>query len=354
MLRIHLAAMIGIVGVGALYGGQIQIGGTSGLTTSYITSGCTTSAVGSTGVDGCNTTGGVTLKGTTTGSTNYSQGLFSQALGPTGIPDHGTLQDTNSNTGGSALAPVTFDLMNNGSTCNGGNDCNDWVVSGNSSGVSNANSNLTIPIGVYGVDTVWTMLNDYWGTNSLSMLTVNFNFANDQAGTSGLTTVSVQLANGVEIRSAVDCTSSLVTPTPPTTGNGSCPSQYGASGSGYGQIGTALPSGATTISGVNVSASNLYSSGYSGTSSSSNVPYYNTAGNVVLDDQEFSFGTTYEGMYLVSINFNDISKPGVSRAALSAVTVDTILPEPSTNLLLIGGLSAIALFARRRKITGTL
>lgn len=324
-MRSFIMIAFGLAAITTLNAGQIQIGGSNGISGSYITSGCAGSAVNNgPDFDGCATTGGATVQGTATAERNYVTSLFAGATGTTTVPDGSvnagvnrtqTETDSSSNTG-----PVTFNLLNDGSM---GVADNDVFVA------SNGVSNLTIPVGIFDVDKTWTMLNDYYGVNGANTTSVTFNFATDSAGTIGLVPVTVQLVNGQEIRDAVDCV------------------QTGCS------TATTLASGSNTINGVAVTASNLYSSSYR---TATVAPYIGSSGNVVLDDQEFVFTPAeYLNKYLVSINVNNTSGGGTngSRAALSAVTVDSTVfagqaPEPSTMLLFGLGFGSLGLLKLRR------
>jgi hypothetical protein len=83
---------------------------------------------------------------------------------------------------------------------------------------------------------------------------------------------------------------------------------------------------------------------------------------VVLDDQGFIFngialtgalaGYNNVDSYLVSIQIQESAKagtPGSDDVALSAITLDTATPEPSTVLMLLTGLGAIGFFGLRRR-----
>jgi hypothetical protein len=291
--------------------GQIQIGGTNGITNNYITGQCMTN--GGPSADGC-------AHGTATLERNYSA-LFSGATVP-GQPDHGTLG--------------VFDLLNDGSTSGGDN--NFWLVG------TSSYPNLTIPIGLYNVDKVWTMLNDYWGIIAQTPITVTFNFANDSAGTMGLNPVAVTLTENQNVRDALACTGAV-----PGTGV-TCPT-----------FATSLASGTTTpTAGVTVSASNLWMGNYT---TATNPPYANTSGTAELDQQLFVFDpSVYLNKYLVSLTVTDSAATQISRAALSAVTVDSTsqvapsvipalspTPEPGTLGLVAAGLLAAGLHQRRKR-----
>jgi hypothetical protein len=73
---------------------------------------------------------------------------------------------------------------------------------------------------------------------------------------------------------------------------------------------------------------------------------------VELDAQAFDFGNAHYGQWLVDIVVkNTDSNLNYSRDALSAITVDAggATPEPTTLLMLGGGLAAIGLLRKRRR-----
>jgi hypothetical protein len=89
--------------------------------------------------------------------------------------------------------------------------------------------------------------------------------------------------------------------------------------------------------------------------------YANTSGNVVLDDQGFIFnslnltGTGFTGLtnldtYLVSVQVKEVGSGDTGAfLGLSAITVDSPVPEPSTVALVLVGLGAVGFGALRRK-----
>jgi hypothetical protein len=236
---------------------------------------------------------------------------------------------------------VTFSMISQTGTYN-----NVWTAT--SSGT------LTIPMGVFGVQNVWTMLNNYYGEPGASNTSVTFTFDNNADGSdaASLTTLTVDLKNGTEIRSSLACTANC----------------------GATNYATTLASGATTVSGpdihcaganciasVSVLANNLFSA-----LELTPNPATQFGGQTVtasLDDQGFFFGNAFANQYLVSVGVteNAYSTVGAtaSSTALSAITLDTIdrgnnqvvTPEPSSVLLAIGGLAVFGFIGRRRRIS---
>jgi hypothetical protein len=109
-----------------------------------------------------------------------------------------------------------------------------------------------------------------------------------------------------------------------------------------------LQTGSIPVTGITVDTFNLYSASYTaGATGAGN--YNNTSGTVVLDGQQFVFGGLFASDYLVKINISDPNAAsGISRTALSAITVDSA-PEPSTWLLFAGGLGLLLSFKRFRR-----
>jgi hypothetical protein len=207
---------------------------------------------------------------------------------------------------------------------------------------------VTIPIGISGVSEVWTMLNDEYGLNGNTYSSITFNFG---ASSSNVTTtsVTVNLYEGTEIRDAVDCT---------TAGSGGTNSCTAFALTTASNTPNASLSG-TNLSGLNnVTTANLYSAAYTGSSSGTSASggYVGSAGNLVMDDQGFNFGSNFLSDYLVSISVTDTNaSANVSRLGLSAVTINTsevsATPEPSTWILFGAGLVGLLALGRLRKIT---
>jgi len=355
----------------SLYAGQIQLSGTGPVNNNVsgfgLTGSATTGSPGYVQGPGPGTTNcaGSQYNGSACASAvvnqdrkgNYVTQLFAGATGlSVAPPDAFTGVDTTAgkitgNFTDSTGAAVKYDMMNaqNGSNgysgssvCNLCIDANFW-----SSNASATTADLVIPVGLYNVDSVYTMLNDYWGLAGAQNITVNFCFSATSNG-SCASPVSVALTNGVEVSAAVDC-NPLVSGDCPTTTNSA-------------SIATTLAPSTLTASGVTVKADSVYSATYTSiptlvpTGAANPSPWAgSTGGTVFLDEQQFIFTSAqYSGMYLSYIDISDAgtawsaSNPGGSRFALSAVTVDQT-PEPSTILLLVGGFGVIGLGRLRRR-----
>ncbi|MDP9170512.1 MAG: PEP-CTERM sorting domain-containing protein [Acidobacteriota bacterium] len=218
---------------------------------------------------------------------------------------------------------VTFSIMNDG-----GN--NYWAI--NSS--AGASATMTIPVGVFGVTNVWTLLNDYWGVKGAQNTSVTLNFGNSATVAGAGMSQTFNFTNGTEIRDATDCTGKSTSPAP------------GVNPSGFP---TACTTFATTTTG---STSQAFSTAYNG-SSNAKSQYYNTSGNLVLDDQALLVDPKYFGDYLVNVQVTDAGGgPAISRDALSALTVAT--PEPASVAMFLGGMTGMfLLYGRRRKAAGS-
>jgi hypothetical protein len=292
---------------------------------------------------------------------NYISQLFALATGlSTPMPDAATGTPNangkiNSGFVGSDGNPIQIDLMNAPNSSNGYNgsatcanciDANFWRSTNNSTGV------FDVPVGLQNVDSVVTMLNDYWGVNNAINLTVSFCFtatSNGSCAPSDL--LNVPLTSGVEIRSSVLCNAGL----------GGCPS-----GTNAGLIGRTLAASTANVggSGVNVNTSTVYSATYNSiptlvpTGAANPSPFAGSnGGSVVLDAQQFIFSSSvYSGKFLSYIEFSDpnagswsATNTGASRYALSAITADVLTPEPSTVFLFLSGFGAIGLSKLRRR-----
>jgi hypothetical protein len=191
------------------------------------------------------------------------------------------------------------------------------------------------------------MIDNQFGTLGGNDTTVTFNFGATSNATSGLTTVVVALndnnggANNGEVHSAISCTAG--TSVCFTTG----PNPKGTLAQG------------TVIDGVTVNEGQVYSSFVYNTIPS-NQPFYTgsgLSGKAKLDDQQFVFNNpALTNEWLVSMTITEnvantyaSSSSAPSETGLSAITVDTVTPEPSTVLLLMSGLGGLGLMRLRRR-----
>jgi hypothetical protein len=307
MFRIAIVSGITLFSLVAANAGQIQIGGANGLTSSTVTGA------------GCSAGGPCTEKG-------YVPVLFESS--PVTVTAGPTLTDA-AGDGGSG---VTFAKLNDTG--------NFWDLP-----TGTTTSTLTIPIGVFDVTDVWTMINDIEGTKTRD-INVTFNFGTNANGIGG-TNVSenVQLfnanaanANG-QVRNALVCNGCVET------------SQVGLTGE--------------VNNGVTVVADNIFTQSFTvlcqnplaiAASIGSNAAC-GSQGTAYLDDQGFFFnslnlggGLTNLNTYLVSVQVKEIATGG-GGAGLSAITIDAgaATPEPSTVLLFVVGLGVVGLGRLRKR-----
>lgn len=275
-----------VVTVAALNAGQIQIGGASGLTAAYV--GVQPAAVQ---------------------ERAYAATLFVGDTENGATPTDPSVSLTDPNNG------VTFAILNE-------NNNNYWAInSTNSTPVT-----MTVPVGIFGITNVWTMLNEYWGVAGVQNTTVTLNFGNSAAGIVTGTQI-FNFVNGTEIRDATDCTGPSTSPAP----------------SG----GSSFPTPCTTFARTTTAASQAFTTPYNG-NIVAGTQALNTSGNLVLDDQALLVNPLYYNKYLVNIQVTNVNGGiQVSRTALSGITVST--PEPASVAMFLGGFAAMMLFYSRRR-----
>ena len=334
----------GLVG-GIAQAGQIQVGsGTNGLTANYL--GATSQTSAGSGLV-WTAPGGF-------GEMNYDTTLFKNTkLGSTAPSPYSGYNIATSTPGPHTVSDgaVNFNMIADGcgapttsaSTCLG-NDY--WAAP-----AAGSSSVLTIPVNVFGVTDVWTILQNQWGLAGAADTMVTFDFGTGP----GMVTDSVALtltnsganANGAasgQIRDAIDCS---------TIGNTVSGTNCGmfANGPTAASSSVAATDNAVSIAPITVLSDNVFIAAYN-TGGGAGI-YGNSKGNVTLTDQGFQFGNAYIGLELLDIKITELNGTNqVSSTGLSAITVDTsATPEPSTLLLLLGGLgigSAVK-FGRRQK-----
>lgn len=344
MHRFNLASILVLGAAATAYAGQIQVGGTNGLTSSYITSNCAVANC----LNAPAPQNQVQSSPAAYSEVGYQTVLFADAANGNATPSVGsTLTDTSAAAVAAAGAGgVTFDLINDGA----GN--NAW------SDGSSGHPTIDIPINLTDVSSVWTMINAENGVGGTTANVyrdawVTFDFASTAGATTGLTSLTVKLnntANGTpasgSIQNAIDCTAGCPAGNYSLGANGSATD--GASGMAVLDTGSLTSASPNTVetSQITVDTNNLLSFAYTSGGAG-------TAGDVVLSDQGFIFSPTLLASlpaFLVDIRIDETGTTALSGVALSAVTVETVAisPEPSTILLLLTGLSVIGLAGFRR------
>ena len=309
MFRFLALSLLGMGTIASMNAGQITVGQVvggvnNGLTAAYIAGGCMSASC---------------LPGSTGGTPsapfffekNYAVTLFSGVTTTAPPPAQTTITS-----GG-----VSFALLNDGSTVDktGTFANNYWDATGNFAGASGT---LTIPVGLFGTDSAWTMINNRWGVTGTTNTAVTFVFGT-ASNTTDAGTLTFNLVNGVLERDAVDCSAK-------GTGTVNC----------------------TTFATTAPSATNVFSSPY--TNGGTLNPYVGTTGSVSLNDQFYSFGGAFLNDYLSEVQITDENGGGsIGRTGISALTVDvassSTTPEPSTILMIMTGLGALGLSRLRRK-----
>jgi hypothetical protein len=340
VFRITNISLLAIASIGLASAGQIQVGGTNGLTSTYIASGCS---------------GSTCVAGTTASATeqNYDNVLFSGAVNGATAPtpyagyststaNAGTITDSAADGG----AGVTFSMIDNGTTSGASN--NYWSLLGTSA------PTVVVPIGVFGVTDVWTMLNTYLAqaaTTGNRDLIVTFNFGT----TSNATTtqaVKVVLQNTNNSATASGSSQNAVDCTPVTGACGGVASPASGSPLSSQTIANTQAGGSGSVL---VESDQVFASAYTSASGA----YSGSTGSIDLNDQGFFFnsgislsslgaGDNPLNTYLVSISIRDNTASTGAGSALSAITVDTV-PEPSTVFLLLTGLGVIGFTGLRRR-----
>jgi len=337
---------LGAIALTTAQAGQMQLGGTDGLTSSFVNGDCNGSCPAGTS--------------STTGEFNYNSVVFGGALNGTTAPQaYAGYSDGAASTGSLTIdsgpgAGIVFNMINDG--VSGGYSNNAWAfVTQN----DDATQFVTLPVGVFGVTDIWTMANTYLasatnlGSNDLVWNLAYSNSYNGPVddnvffGTTASGTPDTAAPAGV-IRNSIDCTSGA-----------------GCTGSGGGQPAGAV--GATLATSsldsslvadanslydstmVTAYTSNLYTFAYDSIVDSN---YAGTTGNLNLD----AIGLHLTGAlaaysathYLQNITLSSSGASG-SVTILSAVTLISNTPEPGTIFLLLSGLGAVGLGSVRRR-----
>lgn len=234
-----------------------------------------------------------------------------------------------------------FDMLGDGTS---GNNSDVWYSV--STGTGSGSATINIPVGIFGISSVSTMLNTVAGltsggtvctsngglnpltncsnTASYAYVTLNFNSALDGSGTSA--TESFALINGVTQRNLF----------------------AGISGGG---TGTLAAGGSYSVVDPYNSQSYAVNVGneWTGTISGSSNSAINNQ-SLYLDYQMFPVFSEYQNLYLTSISITDTGAATTNREMLSAISVDYAAPEPTTAVMFFSGLALLVLAWRRRRL----
>jgi hypothetical protein len=247
----------------------------------------------------------------------------------------------------------TFNLLGDNVYADRGSNMNFWLSQ--STGTGDGQATINIPVGIFGVNSVMTLLNTAGGAmgggtlgnpNAYASITFTFN-ATDAAGTTGTNvTETLLLINGLTQRNVMDgwC------------GFAACPATVASTISNY----TVTDGGNTYL----VQTGNEWTGTVNDSSPGVGTPPP-IGTTMVLDYQIFPVFTQFQNDYLVSVSITDTgaaSGANYSRELLSGLTVGTSsggqsegslaiapTPEPSTLLMFVAGFSAIGLSRLRRK-----
>jgi hypothetical protein len=365
MFRFIKALPLGILLIPTLNAGQIQIGGTSGLTSSYVlgASACSGASAYNPGTfTGC-LYSGASIQGNLSSSpqiTGVGSGLPIAWLTKADVT--GLFERANNSGVNEGTSPITD---TNGVTFNLSTEFPLTTVALADYGLNSTGNavpgmyQLTIPIGIFGVTSVDTMLQDFWASSTAASVTgapnatgqstaITFEFSSTSNGSSGNIFETVYLTNGQQIRDGITCTVGC-------TGLGAYQTGFAPTSvlSGYlsSTLAGSLNSSNPEFSNVNSTFTpNLFSAAY--TNMGAFTAYSNsTGGTVQRDAQSFSFGNSFADDYLVAVIISNQLNPDSSKVSLGAITVQqlTPTPEPATVVLLLTGLASIGVRRFRRK-----
>ncbi len=293
----------------------------------------------------------ITTNATFTGANNFAQKnfytnttLLNNGTVSPGLPQYNPSNPTcSANCQQTIYAPPNkpeFNMLGDGIKGDTGNS-DVWLSV--ATGVGSGSATITIPVGIFGVSSVETMLNTVSGlttggtvctgnnglnpqtncsnTASYAYVTLNFNSAVDGSGPAA--SESFALINGVTQRNLF----------------------AGISGGG---TSTLAAGGSYNVVDPFNSQSYAVKVGneWSGTVTGSTTTAINNHA-MYLDYQMFPVFSEYQNLYLTSISVTDTGSLSANREVLSAATVTYAAPEPSTVIILLSGLALIGLMWRR-------
>lgn len=290
--------------------------------------------------DGCASPLAATVNNATS-KKNYVTSLFESATNATNnlsslVPNAAqNLPNSSGRLASGFSSGAVFDLMNAPNGIVGG------AADGNLYWSSASYPDIIIPVGIYNVTAVDTMINDYYGQVGHGDIKVTFCFSSDSVGTT-CNNVSVTLINGTDVRSAVLCDNTI---------EGGCT----ANSAGIANVSNSLAASTFDAgSGITIKTANVFQTSYTSIGSANQPNSGSTGGRLVLDAQQFLLNGIGVNQYLAKITINDTgsnwstTNTSGSHAALSAVTVETV-PEPGTFLIFGAGLLAAG-FSRKFRL----
>ena len=250
-----------------------------------------------------------------------------------------------------------FALLGDGTFTDRGLSSTAWISIGN--GVA---STITIPVGIFGVTDVATMLNTTGGvmsggtvcagatlastanttcsnTRSYSYITMEFNHTDATGATGTNLFETIAIVNGVMQRNILDGTCI----------NGSAGNLCSGTGTLASNLGTGIVTDPNTSVLYSILAGNVWTGSTFANTKGVNAPADNTT--MVLDEQLFPVFAELQANYLVNVSITNLganSGANFSEEVLSGLSVNAT-PEPSTILLLAAGLGVMGVSRFRRK-----
>ena len=249
-------------------------------------------------------------------------------------------------------AGPTFDLLGDNLFADRAKTAQMWVTTSTGTSASTT-GNLTIPVGVFGVTSVSTMLNTMVGGSGAGTVCTTSASAVSN-GTAGCTGTNAYADIVLTFEDSADFlagnTNNLQTETLALINGTTTENMLGGTGLSTGSYlaQDIDASGAAVGATYSVGVGNIWK-GVTTVAGNSGTPVSNTS--LALDYQTIPVFSAYQGLYLVSIAINNYGS--TSQEILSAVDVQGPLssaPEPSTTAMLLTGLVGIGLVIVRRKL----
>jgi hypothetical protein len=338
MNRLFLVGALSTIVAGLTYAGPIAInlatagnGGGSVLNNNIAANGFIPCVSGSTTNGQTCTTSNTTLVPLPSGATTFNSVLFNGVAVPFSIASGGA----NSSSG----AGDTNNIWSPSNTAGSKSKTMDvGTFTTNSSGVETSGNES----GIFGADQIWTMLNDIYATIGYQGITITLN--GYQANGTTPITESIYLTAGVDYRSIAGATVPG-DPTPCDVANlgtatlgSNC---AGRTSTTTPSVGTDSSYNATNVAeGVSIK---VYNDVYTTQDTMA------TPNNYWLDAQDINLGGAFLNGWLNTVTITSNDGTGEQEKAIfSALTVDTVAPEPGTLALFGTGLAGLLFFQRKR------